>query len=407
MPGIPKGEGPRGLHDEMTSGQKDRNSTPRVDIKTGGYEIDFNDPKAVEARLNQIIEQKVSAGKREVGPKMKDRWKQYFFKSVDRALRDLQTRVTEEDREITDVMKDRLKTEKIGSLKQYIEQCLKRVNPDMPNKEELRDEHFLEAAKNLKPGEKILIIAYDLDNFKLINDRRGHGVGNKVLESFGGALGSSVEESVTDSLHDALRPDDTGAHFSGDEFGALLVMPSDAPDEEIVKRIVRSAQIDTKRPSLRTGAPEGEMETQEISTGYDIVTYEEIQKSISSPDSLQELFDIKLKEADSRSLFSKSIRYVKEKSGEMVESIDRVFGPNTKIEVSKEDIQFAQALHSQMRSLSELYPEIAANSRNRLLEYASLTLEMPGMVGEHERFQKSIEKMKEILEEFQKQTVST
>lgn len=404
MPRRPIGEGNGEPQNGMIPGMaRDRKSNPRVDIKTGSYDsVDFNSPESVETYLDQIIEQKISVSGREIGQKTKDRWKKYFVKSVDRALRSLQTRTTEEDQEITEEMLRNLKIEKVGSLKQYIEQSLKRVNPEMPNKEELRDEHFLEAAKNLKPGEIILIIAYDLDNFKLINDRRGHGAGDKVLESFGGALGSSVEELVSDSLHDALRPDDTGAHFSGDEFGALLVMPSSAPDEEIVKRIVSSTQKETKRPSLATGALEGEMETQEISTGYAIVTYEEIQESLSSPDGLQELFDIKLKEADSRSLFSKSIRYVKEKSGEAIKSVDRVYGPKTKIEVSKEDFKFAQALHAQMRSLSELHPGIAANSRNKLLEYATLTLEMPGMVREPERLYKSIDKLKEILEEFQK-----
>lgn len=403
MPRRPVGEGfgesQKGMIESIV---RDRKSSPRMDVKTGSYDsIDFNSPESVETYLDQIIEQKIFVSQREIGPKTKDRWKKYFFKSVDRALRDLQTRATEEDREITDEMRRGLKIEKIGSLKQYVEQSLKRVNPEMPNKEDLRDDHFLEAAKNLKPGEKILIIAYDLDNFKLINDRRGHDVGDRVLESFGGALGSSVEESVSDSLHDALRPEDTGAHFSGDEFGALLVMPSGAPDEEIVKRIVRSAQKDTRRPSLAAGALEGEMETQEISTGYDIVTYEDIREIIDSPDSLQKLFDIKLKEADSRSLFSKSIRYVKERKGELVESEDRVYGPKTTTEVSKEDIKFAHALHALMRSLSELHSEIAANSRNRLLEYASLTLEMPGIMGERERLQKSIDRLKEILEEFQ------
>lgn len=396
---------PKNPEGGMPGMPRDRGQVARSEVKTGSYNIDFNNPEKVEAHIDGIIDQKITESGRKISPQTKERWKRYFYKSVDRALRTLQTNTTEnndiEEKRIGESEQREVRIEKIGSLKSYIEQALKRVNPDMPNKEELRDQVFIEAAKTLKKGEKIITIAYDLDNFKIFNDRRGHVAGDKVLESFGGALGSSVEESIIDSLQEALRPEDTGAHFSGDEFGALLVVPAQVNDEEIVRRIVRTTQQHTERPSLAINAGEGEMETQEISTGYEIISYEEIKNLLDSQEGLKKLFDTKLKEADSRSLFSKVLRYVKEVRNQSVESADRVIGPQAKIEISEEEMKFARALHSNMRSLSELYPEYAVNSRNQLLEYASLTLLLPKFGEDNpERFMDCINRIRQLIEEF-------
>ncbi len=53
------------------------------------------------------------------------------------------------------------------------------------------------------------VLFIDLDGFKLINDSRGHEVGDEVLVEVGRRLRS------------ALRPDDVAARFGGDEFVAL------------------------------------------------------------------------------------------------------------------------------------------------------------------------------------------
>jgi len=54
------------------------------------------------------------------------------------------------------------------------------------------------------------IIFFDLDGFKLINDRYGHGIGDKILEE------------VADSLITGVRQCDMVARLGGDEFGVLL-----------------------------------------------------------------------------------------------------------------------------------------------------------------------------------------
>lgn len=54
------------------------------------------------------------------------------------------------------------------------------------------------------------IIFFDLDGFKSINDRYGHGIGDKILEQ------------VADSLLSGVRQADMVARLGGDEFGVLL-----------------------------------------------------------------------------------------------------------------------------------------------------------------------------------------
>ena len=89
----------------------------------------------------------------------------------------------------------------------------------------------------------IAVLYLDLDRFKLVNDTRGHGVGDKLLVK------------VAERLRAAVREDDTVARMGGDEFAIIQPMMehpySSARLAERVSHIIRQPfEIDGSRCSV-------------------------------------------------------------------------------------------------------------------------------------------------------------
>ncbi len=72
------------------------------------------------------------------------------------------------------------------------------------------------------------ILYLDIDNFKELNDTRGHSAGDSALKV------------VTETLKQNLRTGDTVARLGGDEF-AILISEADARAAEIVSTRIQSA----------------------------------------------------------------------------------------------------------------------------------------------------------------------
>lgn len=80
-----------------------------------------------------------------------------------------------------------------------------------------------DAYGRLRQRTNIAVVFIDLDNFKLINDRHGHAVGDEVLVA------------VARRLQSIAGPDDIFARIGGDEFAGLLVNFDDIGINEAVR----------------------------------------------------------------------------------------------------------------------------------------------------------------------------
>lgn len=84
-----------------------------------------------------------------------------------------------------------------------------------------------------------LLMFIDLDNFKEVNDRYGHKVGDAMLKT------------VSQILQMTTRPTDTPARLGGDEFVILLPDTSLEEGRAIAQRIMDATAVVTERPDIQ------------------------------------------------------------------------------------------------------------------------------------------------------------
>jgi diguanylate cyclase (GGDEF)-like protein len=100
---------------------------------------------------------------------------------------------------------------------------------------------FLEAAIELqarqgKRGEPVTLLMFDLDHFKSINDRFGHGVGDSVLRVF------------AQSVRKSMRTSDIIGRLGGEEFAAMVSEPM-----EMVPRIAERIRAGFEAAGAQVG----------------------------------------------------------------------------------------------------------------------------------------------------------
>jgi diguanylate cyclase (GGDEF)-like protein/PAS domain S-box-containing protein len=99
----------------------------------------------------------------------------------------------------------------------------------LPNRALFLDrlEHALARAR--RSSQTLAVMFLDLDDFKLVNDTRGHDVGDLLLVA------------LTPRLRAALRPGDTIARFGGDEFVVLCEELTGTDDATVIAERIKDA----------------------------------------------------------------------------------------------------------------------------------------------------------------------
>ena len=110
----------------------------------------------------------------------------------------------------------------------------------LANRRGLDDRLRLALARNRRSGLESAVLFLDIDRFKDVNDRLGHGAGDALLAEFATRLRASV------------RASDTVARFGGDEFVVLL---EDVRERQNALRIADKILVDARRPLELEGGP--------------------------------------------------------------------------------------------------------------------------------------------------------
>ncbi len=87
-----------------------------------------------------------------------------------------------------------------------------------------------EMARAARFGHAFTLLVFDLDNFKIVNDTHGHGVGDEVLRTIERAARAAVRET------------DTVARFGGDEFAIVLPETGAESAHQFAQRLQQNVQ---------------------------------------------------------------------------------------------------------------------------------------------------------------------
>lgn len=146
---------------------------------------------------------------------------------LDRERRDSVAKLEEVNRSLEQQVQERT-AELLGANRQ-LEQLV-RTDPltGVANRRQFIEQAMLEIERSHRSGRALSLLMIDLDHFKAVNDRYGHGVGDDVLRHFCLAL------------EGPLRTNDLLARIGGEEFAVLLPETALEDAQTVATRILEA-----------------------------------------------------------------------------------------------------------------------------------------------------------------------
>jgi diguanylate cyclase (GGDEF)-like protein len=108
---------------------------------------------------------------------------------------------------------------------------------ELANRRQFEEALANEISRSERFGGMLALILADLDDFKQVNDRYGHQVGDDVLRAF------------ADVLRETVRDIDLAARYGGEEFAVLLPQTDLAGAERLAERLRERMEIRLVEPS--------------------------------------------------------------------------------------------------------------------------------------------------------------
>jgi diguanylate cyclase (GGDEF)-like protein len=105
----------------------------------------------------------------------------------------------------------------------------------LPNRRYLSEWLGMALAAARRAGQPLAVLYFDLDGFKLVNDRFGHEAGDRVLQV------------TATRLRRTLRASDFISRLGGDEFVAVL---ADGPSVPVVSMLIARLQTELGKPPI-------------------------------------------------------------------------------------------------------------------------------------------------------------